>query len=145
MTNMLTNITLLLIAGLCFLLAACATPEQTVAATVAAVGAAGEFIAALKPILSPEMQAKLTATASQIDGTVQATSQAVAVLADAISTASAKVGQSIDAVSGGLAAAKEQIASRPGREEVYLVGGGTGAAGTVASRLLSHFKHTKPS
>lgn len=141
---MKTNLVLILIAVLCFTLAACATPAETTAAIATTIGAAGAFIHELAPILSPEMQAKLTAAAGSIDGTVQATQSAIGVIADAIAQFKASVGAQAAQTADALQAAAVQVAALPGREEVYLVGTGSGAAGTVASRVLSHMKHTKP-
>lgn len=135
------NVVLFAVAAACFTLAGCATGAETTAAIVATIGAAGAFINELGPILSPEMQAKLTAAAGSIDGTVQATQQAVGVIADAIAAFKVAVSSQAGATSAALAQASHQIAELPGREELYLVGAGGGAGGTLASRLLSAMKH----
>lgn len=149
-----TNIVLLLIGVLCFTLAACATPAETTAGVVATIGAAGAFIHELSPLLSPEMQAKLSATATQIDGTAQATQQAVGIIADAIAAFKTNVATQMagahdslatlgDRVATGLADTAAKVAAMPSREEVYLVGGGAASVGTAASRGLSAVKHGK--
>lgn len=130
-----------LIAFACFFLASCATPEQTTAA-VAAVGAsAAALVQALAPILPPETLAKLQSTAANIDGTVQATALAVGTIADAIAQIKTNVGAQFAEQAKGLQTAVNQLGALPSREEVYLVSGGSGAAGAGVSRLLSHFKH----
>jgi len=135
------NVSLFVAMVACFALASCATPAETVAVVTAAIGAAGAFVNELGPILTPEMQAKLTAAAGSIDGTVQATQQAVGVIADAIAAFKVAVGSQAEATSAALSQASHQIAELPGREELYLVGTGGGAGGTLASRLLSVRKH----
>jgi len=138
------NAILLAIAVMSFTLAACATPAETVAVATAAIGAAGAFIDQLAPILSPEMQAKLVAAAGSIDGTVSATSQAVGVIADAIAAFKTNVASQSVQFAEGIGSAREQLAAMPSREEVYAVGTGAGASGTLASRLLSWKKHGLP-
>lgn len=133
---------LFLMAFVCFALASCATPEQTTAA-VAAVGAsATAIIQAIAPMLPPETLAKLQNTAANIDGTVQATATAVGTIADAIAQMKANVGAQFAEQAKGLQTTLNQLGAMPSREEVYLVSGGTAAAGTGVSRLMSHFKHT---
>lgn len=134
---------LFLCAICCFSLASCATPEQTTAA-VAAVGASAQaIIQAIAPMLPPETLAKLQNTAASIDGTVQATATAVGTIADAIAQMKANVGSQFAEQAKGLQTAVTQLGSVPTREEVYLVSGGTAAAGTGASRLMSRLKHSK--
>jgi len=138
-----TTILLLAIALTCFACLPACTSMEHAAAAVAAVGASAmAIVEAVAPMLPPETVAKLQTTASQIDGTVQATATAVGTIADAIASMRTNVGAQFAEHAKGLQAAVTQIAELPGREEVYLVSGGTAAGGTAASRLLSHFKHT---
>lgn len=136
------NVCLLLIgAALLFLSSCTATPAEAVAAISAGVGAAAAFVRELTPLLSPEMQAKLSATASSIDGTVEATKMAIGVIADAVTQFKTAVGSQAAETSAALQKTSETIAALPGREEVYLAGGGFGALGTAASRAMSIMKH----
>jgi len=136
------NLILLAVTVLCFTMASCATPAETAAVTTAIIGAAGAFVHELQPLLSPEMQAKLATTATTIDGTVSATAQAVGIIADAIAQFKASVATQSATFADGIGAAKEQLAAMPSREEVYLVGSGSAAGGTVVSRVLSRIKHS---
>ena len=138
---MKTTLLLLSIALACLALASCATTEATAATVTAVAAGAVAIVDAVAPMLPPETVAKLQLTASSIDGTVQATATAVRTIADAIAQMRGGVGAQIQAQAEALARASTQIASMPSREEVYLVGAGTGAAGTAASRWLSTVKH----
>jgi len=135
------NALLLLVAVVCFSLAACSTPEATAAAVTVAGATAAAIVDAVAPMLPPETLAKLQVSAASIDGTVQATATAVRTIADAIAQLRGGVGTQIADQAAALARATTQIAAMPSREEVYLVGAGTGAAGTAASRWLSTVKH----
>lgn len=139
------NLGLLCVALACFALASCATPEVAVATTTAAVASAVALIDALGPLLPPETLAKLQVTASQIDGTVQATATAVGTLADAIAQLKAATSSQLAGAADKTATLFQQLAGMPSREEVYLVGAGSGAAGTAASRALSAMKARKAS
>lgn len=145
---MKTTITLFLFAVVLFAMAACATPEQTVAAVSAVGASAAALIEALAPVLPPEKLAQLQATAHNIDGTVTATATAVHTLADAIAAISAKAGTFGDAVqtkmlafTDAVSSVTAKVAEMPSRAEVYEVGLGTGVAGTAASRVMSRIKH----
>lgn len=138
---MRTTILLFLCAILCFGLASCATPEQTGAAVVAAAGAAVTFIKQLAPVLSPEMQGKLMATASTIDGTVQATQMALGVVADAITQIKTTVGPQIQAVHDAGTKLASDMAQLPTRTEMWLNSTGVGSAAVGTSRVMSRIKH----
>lgn len=135
-----TNLALILAMLVFCTLAGCATPAETTAAIGVAVGAAGAFIRELQPILSPELQAKLTAAAGSIDGTVAATQSAVGIIADAIAQFKAAMAGQSTQVADSLAAAGKQIAAMPSREEMYFASGAAGTGGTVVSRVLSTWK-----
>jgi len=135
------NLVLLLMAALCFVLAACATGPQTGAVVAAATASAVALIDALAPLLSPEDLARLQVTAAGIDGTVAATAKAVSTIADAITNLRSGTGGEIAKLAADLQSNAVMLADRPGREELYLVSGGAASAGTAASRILSHLKH----
>lgn len=140
---MKTTLFLLLVSVLCFTMAACATPAETTAAIAAVGGVAVAFIDQLAPVLSPELAAKLQATAHTIDGTVQATAMAVGTLADAIGQMKTGVSAQMAEHAAGLAKATTALASLPSREEVLLTNTGTGVLATAASRGLSALKHSR--
>lgn len=130
---------LLSLAAVLFLAAACSTGTTAAAVTISATAVA--LVDAIAPLLPPEQVAALKATAHSIDGTVQATAHALNVVADAIGNLRGNTAQQIAEVNAGLQKAVVQVATMPGREELYLVGGGTAAASTGASRMLSRMKH----
>ena len=141
---MKTNLFLIVIAILCFTLASCATPEQTIAAVTAVGASAAAIVNAVAPMLPPETLAKLQLAASHVDGTVEATATAVSTIADAFAQMKTNVGSQFAAQTEGLNKAVQQLQNLPTREEVYLTASGTATAGTAASRLLSRLKHSKP-
>ena len=132
-----------LLAALCFFLAGCATPADTGVA-IAAVGAsAAALVEVIAPLLSPEDLARMQLTASSIDGTVQATSNAVRTIVEAITAMKGTVGMQFEHHAQTLAKATESIAAMPSREEVYLVNAGSASTALGASRALSAVKHSK--
>jgi hypothetical protein len=134
---------LLFLSAVCFTLAGCATPAETSVA-IAAVGAsAAALVEVIAPLLSPEDLARMQLTASNIDGTVQATSNAVRTIVDAITAMKGTVGEQFAHHAQTIAKATESIAAMPSREEVYLVNGGSASAALGASRALSAVKHRK--
>ncbi len=138
---MKTTVCLILVSLLCFAFAACATPAET-AAAIGAVGASVVGIVdAIGPLLPPEQLAKLQATAASIDGTVEATRVALGAVADVVTAFKGSVGAQLQQHTENLGRAMTSIAELPGRGEVYGIAGGTGTAGTAASRLLSNLKH----
>lgn len=137
------NLSLVFVSLLCFLLASCATPEATVA-TVSAVGAtAAALVDAISPLLTPEQLAKLHATASSIDGTVQATQTAVSIIADSITAMKTSVGDKIAQHAEQLAKAAQQVATLPSREEIHLTNAGYATGATATSRVLSAARRAK--
>jgi len=138
------TIALFLLAALLFLAAACTTTAETTAAITAVGASASAFVKALSPMLAPEIQAKLMALATSIDGTAGATVAAVGTIADTIVQLKSNVGSQFAQHAECLAKTANEVAALPSRSEVYLASGGTGVAGTATSRLLSHMKHSKP-
>ena len=141
---MKTTVLFMLISLICFSLAACATPEQTIAAVTAVGASAAEIVNAVAPMLPPETLAKLQLAASHVDGTVEATATAVSTIADAFARMKNNVGAQFVTQTEGLNKAVQQLQALPTREELYYTAGGTATAGTAASRLLSRLKHSKP-
>jgi hypothetical protein len=127
---------------LCFAFAACATPEAAVAAGAIAASAVG-IVNAISPLLEPEQLAKLHATASAIDGTVNATQTAIGLIADAFSSMKANVGAELAKHAANLVDATHSIAALPSREEVHLTNAGYGSGAVAVSRGLSVVKHAR--
>lgn len=120
---------LVLFALFSVLLTGCAGMTAAEATTVAVSGAGAlvGFVEALSPMLSPEQQAALSTTATQVQSTVEATTNAVGQIASAIADLRAQQ-QAIEQseMSGG---------------EVAAVGTGLTGVAVAASRVLSRFKH----
>lgn len=140
---MKTTLMMLAVSLLCFLFAACATPEQTTAAIAAAGATATALVQALAPMLSPEDLAKLQATAANIDGTVEATATAVRTVADAIASIRSAGAANFAQVTDGLQKLAIQAASSPSTEAVLGYNAGTAALAVAGSRALSISKHGK--
>lgn len=140
---MKTTLTLFLVSALCFLLASCASPAETGVAISATVGAALAFVDAIQPLLTPEQLAKLQTTAGQIDGTVQATSAALSVVADSIAAFKAATQGQLGNFNDHVSNLAIQVAALPGRTEMLLQDAGVGSAAVGASRALSHLKHSR--
>jgi len=139
---MKTNLLLFALCALCLFLASCSAPPAAVAAAITAAGASVVgIVQAIEPLLSPEQVAKLHATASSIDGGIEATKLALSAVADVITqlkgNTAAQMAQHVEALNKTAAA----VAELPSREEVLWTGAGAAAGGTGASRVLSGLKH----
>lgn len=103
------------------------TAAEATTVAVTGTGALVGFVQALAPMLSPEQQAALTATATQVQSTVEATTTAVGQIARALADLRAQQ-QALEAgeLTGG---------------EVAAVGTGLTGLAVAASRIMSRFKH----
>lgn len=128
----MTPTRLILFAIAAMFLTSCAglSGGEVLTATATGAGALVGFIEALAPMLTPEQQAMLSATATNVESTVQATTNAVSQIASAIAELRAQQ-QSIEATewTGG---------------EVAATGTALTGAAVAASRLLSRMKHGGP-
>lgn len=125
----------------CILLAACATPEQVAASATAVGGAAVALFDALKPMLSEEQVAKLHATATHIDGTVDSLRSALGAVADAVGTIRAHSAENFEAVKAGATHLAQQVAAMPTHADLYGHDTGTALVAYGASRAASVRKH----
>lgn len=133
----------LLLLGIALIAQGCATPAETTAAVAAGVASVSAIVKAVAPLLSPEMQAKLYATANSVDGTVAATRDALVVLVDAVTTIKAGVGAELAKHATTAQEAFNKLAGLPSREELWYTTTGVGAASTGASRALAAVKVAK--
>lgn len=126
---MTKNAKLFVLAIIACLFTGCAGMTAAEVGTVAVTGAGAlvGFIEALRPMLSPEQAANLTAIAGDIDTVVHATTTAIGEVATAI---------------GEVKAQQEQ--SKAGSwtsGEITAAGGGLTAVAVAGSRILSAIKH----
>jgi len=139
---MKTNLILFTLCALCLFLASCSAPPAAVAAAITAAGASVVgIVQAIEPLLPPEQVAKLHATASSIDGGIEATKLALSAVADVITqlkvNTAAQMAQHVEALNETAAA----VAELPSRDEVRYTNGAVASATLLASRGLSAVKH----
>jgi hypothetical protein len=68
----------------------------------------------------------------------------VGTIADAIANMRTTVGDQFAAQAASIGRTMEAVSGLPDRTELWLTSGGIGTGSTATSRLMSHFKHTKP-
>lgn len=136
---------LLVLSMLCFSLAACAgmTGETVAAAATGATAGVVAIVEALKPLMEPELAARMELLAHNIDGTTQATAQAVGTLVDAVTTVKTNAAAALATVHGTLQAQAEKIAEAPSMLEVVGVSSGTTAAGGAGLNALRNASRAK--
>lgn len=126
-----------------FTLAACSSPAEF-AATVAAVGtSATAILEAMAPIMSPEQFAAVREGIEGMDDSVQATKSVMGVLVNAFEQFRDAAEMKFQQQGAVIQSQATELAARPDRAEMVYTAGGTGGAATVASRVLSAFKHGK--
>ena len=108
--------------------AGCQTPEQSAAVAATVIATAGQMIEELKPVLSPEMQAKLQTLATSLDNGMQTTVSAVGILADAVAQLRSATEVNVDQLADSLKVAEKAVSELPNRTEMWLTSGGLATA-----------------